>query len=412
MNIGIFIAGRLMRKASVQSKGKASGFSKLIVNLAMSAVAVSIIVMILAVAIVKGYQKEVKDKIVGFHAPIQISHLAVNNSFESYPISCDSALEFEVPRINGVTHVQRYATKAGIIKTEEAFEGIVLKGVDEGYNWGFFNQNLLEGKVPKWNESKPENELLISLETAKKLQIKVGSEVLVYFIQEPPRVRKLKICGIFDTGLGDLDQLYAFTDMRHVQKLNGWSKNQISGYEIGIANLAEAEVVRENIAILTPYNMGLSTITELYPSLFDWLSLLDMNVVIILSLMVAVASINMITALLILILERLQMIGLLKALGASNKQIAIIFLWMAARIIGIGLFWGNLIGLSLALAQKKFGFIRLDPNAYYLNKVPIAIYPIDLVWINLLAFVICLFLLIFPVRVIAKISPAKTIKFN
>jgi lipoprotein-releasing system permease protein len=197
MNIGIFIAGRLMRKASVQSKGKASGFSKLIVNLAMSAVAVSIIVMILAVAIVKGYQKEVKDKIVGFHAPIQISHLAVNNSFESYPISCDSALEFEVPRINGVTHVQRYATKAGIIKTEEAFEGIVLKGVDEGYNWGFFNQNLLEGKVPKWNESKPENELLISLETAKKLQIKVGSEVLVYFIQEPPRVRKLKICGIF-----------------------------------------------------------------------------------------------------------------------------------------------------------------------------------------------------------------------
>jgi lipoprotein-releasing system permease protein len=412
MNIGIFIAKRLMRHAPVQSKGKASGFSKLIVNLAMSAVAVSIVVMILAVAIVKGYQKEVKDKIIGFHAPLQISHLAVNNSFESYPINRDSVLEMEVPKLDGVTYVQRYGTKAGIIKTEEAFEGIVLKGVDESYRWDFFNRNLVEGKVPDWQKDQPQNELFISLETAKKLQVKVGTEVLVYFIQEPPRVRKLKICGIFDTGLGDLDQLYAFTDIRHVQKLNGWNHYQISGYEIGIANLAEVEYMRENVAVLTPYNMGLSTITELYPSLFEWLALLDMNVVIILSLMVVVAAINMITALLILILERLQMIGLMKALGSSNKQIASVFLWMAARIIGIGLFWGNLIGLGFAIAQKELGFIRLDPNAYYLNKVPIAIYPVDLLWINFLAFVICLLLLLLPVRVIAKISPAKTIKFN
>ncbi len=412
MNIGIFIAGRLMRRASVQSKGKASGFSKLIVNLAVSAVAVSIMVMILAVAIVKGYQKEVKDKIVGFHAPLQISHLAVNNSFESYPISRDSSLEIEVPNIEGVTHIQRYGTKAGIIKTEEAFEGIVLKGVDESYRWDFFKRNLVNGNVPDWNNNQLKSELFISLETSKKLQVKVGSEVLVYFIQDPPRVRKLKICGIFDTGLGDLDQLYAFTDLRHVQKLNGWNSNQISGYEIGIHNLADAEFMRENVAVLTPYNMGLSTITELYPSLFEWLALLDMNVVIILSLMVAVASINMITALLILILERLQMIGLMKALGGTNRQISTIFLWMAARIIGIGLFWGNLLGLGLALAQKTIGFVRLDPNAYYLNKVPIAIYPSDLLWINLLAFVICLLLLLLPVRVIAKISPAKTIKFN
>jgi lipoprotein-releasing system permease protein len=282
-------------------------------------------VMILAVAIVKGYQKEVKDKIVGFHAPLQISHLAVNNSFESYPISRDSSLEIEVPNLEGVTHIQRYGTKAGIIKTEEAFEGIVLKGVDESYRWDFFKRNLVNGNVLDWNSNQLKNELFISLETAKKLQVKVGSEVLVYFIQEPPRVRKLKICGIFDTGLGDLDQLYAFTDLRHVQKLNSWNSNQISGYEIGIQNLADAEFLRENVAVLTPYNMGLSTITELYPSLFDWLALLDMNVVIILSLMVAVASINMITALLILILERLQMIGLMKALGGTNRQISTIF---------------------------------------------------------------------------------------
>lgn len=412
MNIGNFIAGRLMRQASVQSKGKTSGFSKLIVNLAMSAVSVSIAVMILAVAIVKGYQKEVKDKIVGFHAPLQISHLAVNNSFESYPIFRDTILEREVLKISGVTNIQRYGTKAGIIKTEDAFEGIVLKGVDQSYQWDFFKKNIIDGQVLSWHPDSLKNDLFVSLETANKLQIKAGDEVLVYFIQDPPRVRKLRICGIFDTGLGDLDQLYAFTDIRHVQKLNRWESNQISGYEIGLTDLNKAEFIREEVASVTPYNMGLSTISELYPSLFDWLALLDMNVLIILSLMVAVASINMITALLILILERLQMIGILKALGAANGQVSSIFLWMSARIIGLGLFWGNLVGLGLAWIQSHFGIIKLDPNAYYLSKVPIALYPIDLLWINALAFAVCLSLLLLPVRIVAKINPVKTIKFN
>ena len=220
------------------------------------------------------------------------------------------------------------------------------------------------------------------------------------------------MCGIFDTGLGDLDQLYAFTDIRHVQKLNGWGTNQISGYEIGLKNLANVEVIREEVAAITPYSMGLSTIIELYPSLFDWLSLLDLNVLIILGLMVAVAAINMITALLILILERLQMIGLLKAMGGTHQQIASIFLWMAARIIGRGLLWGNLVGLGLGLIQKYFGILKLDSNAYYLNKVPIALNITDLLWINLLALFICLSLLLLPVSIIARIQPAKTIKFN
>ncbi len=401
-----------MQRASLQSKGKRGGFSKMIVNLAMSAVAVSVAVMILAVAIVKGYQKEVKEKIVGFHAPIQISHLAVNNSFESYPIKRDFELEAAVPKILNVTHMQQYGTKAGIIKTDEAFEGIVLKGVNNSYDWNFFKSNLLEGNVPEVGRDTLRNEILISKETAQKLMVKLGDAVLIYFIQDPPRVRKMKICGIFETGLGDLDQIYAFTDIRHVQKLNGWDSTQISGYEIGIKDFAAAEMLREEVANFTPYNMGLSTIADLYPSLFDWLSLLDMNVLIILTLMVIVASINMITALLILILERLQMIGVLKALGSTNAQVSSIFLWMAARIIGAGLLFGNLIGIGLAMVQKQFGIFRLDPNAYYLNRVPIALEFSDLLWINLLAFVICLLLLLLPVRIIAKVQPVKTIKFN
>jgi lipoprotein-releasing system permease protein len=222
----------------------------------------------------------------------------------------------------------------------------------------------------------------------------------------------MKVCGIFDTGLSDLDKLYAFTHIGLVQKLNQWDASQISGYEIGIKPNYNIEMMREEVAALTPYNMGLSTIFEIYPSLFDWLSLLDLNVVIILALMVAVASINMITALLILILERLQMVGIMKAMGATNQQISSIFLWMAGRIIGLGLLIGNLAGVGLALLQKQTGLFKLDAHSYYLNRIPIQLELQDLLWINLLAFGICLLILFLPVRLVARINPVKSIRFN
>lgn len=379
----------------------------------MSAVAVSVLVMIIAVAIVKGYQREVKQKVVGFHAPIQITHLDLNNSYESYPVMRDITMERLVRNVNGVGFIQRYATKAGILKTDSAFEGIVLKGVDDSYDWQFFYKHLVRGHLPQYkHHEEPANELLISLETARLMQLDTGMTVLIYFVQEPPRVRKLKICGVFDTGLGDLDKLYAFTDIRMVQKLNQWDSSYISGYEIGLEDLEKTEIIREQLVPMVPYNMGLGTIFELYPSLFDWLALLDLNVVIILVLMTAVASINMITALLILILERLSMVGLFKAMGSTNRQVSSIFLYMAARIIGKGLFIGNIVGLGLAVLQKKTGLVRLDPNAYYLNKVPILVVPQDLIWINLLAFVVCMLMLFLPLRLVSNISPAKTIRFN
>lgn len=412
MKVSFFIAKRLMAEKPLQRNGKRSGFSRLIINLALIAVCVSVMVMILATAIVKGYQHEVRDKLIGFNAPLQISHLDLNNSFESLPIERDSILETLAIKKEGVTYFQIYATKAGIIKTEEAFEGIVLKGIGANYNWDFIGSNLKSGRLPNLSDSNASQEILISAITAKRLNFKLNEYAYIYFIQDPPRVRKLKICGIFDTGMGELDELYAYVDIRQVQKLNNWNKESISGYEIGLKDYTKTEDMRNEMASITPYNMGLSSIFDLYPALFDWLNLLDMNVIIILILMVAVASINMITALLILILERTQMIGLMKAMGAEDKTVSQIFLWMAANIIIKGLLLGNFLGIGLAYLQNKFSWIKLDQKSYYLNRVPIEINLSDLVWINTLSFIICFLLLLLPVKIISKVKPIKTIQFN
>ncbi len=403
-----------MAHKPLQSNKKGSGFSKLIINLALAAACVSVMVMILATAIVKGYQNEVKDKLIGFNAPLQITHLDLNNSFESLPISRDTIMEALARKKEGVVFMQAYATKAGIIKTENAFEGIVLKGIGTDFNAIFLQKNLLEGKWPNFADSSSSQEILLSAITAKRLELKLGDPVYIYFIQDPPRVRKLKIAGIFDTGMGELDELYAFVDIRQVQKLNNWDQTAISGYEIGLKNLdrTETENMREEIAQITPYNMGLSSIYEMYPALFDWLSLLDLNVLIIMILMVAVASINMVTALLILILERTQMIGLMKALGAEDKQLSEIFLWMGVKIIFQGLLLGNLLGLGLAYLQKQFSWIKLDQKSYYINHVPIEINTMDIVYINVFAFFICGFLLLIPVKMVSKVNPIKSIQFN
>jgi lipoprotein-releasing system permease protein len=401
-----------MVKTRPQRNAKGSGFSKLIINLATAAVCVSVMVMILAIAIVKGYQHEVRDKLVGFNAPIQISHLDLNNSFESLPITRDTIFEYLTRKKSDISYLQRYATKAGIIKTENAFEGIVLKGVGNDYHFDFLQSNLKEGKIPSFQDSISSQQILISAITARKLNFRLGDKLYIYFIQDPPRVRKLEIAGIFDSGMGELDELYAFVDIRQVQKLNNWFDNEISGYEIGLKDFDQTHLVQTEMAQITPYNMGLSSIFDLYPALFDWLGLLDMNVLIILVLMVAVASINMITALLILILERTKMIGLMKALGGQDKQISSIFLWMAIHIIAKGLLWGNLIGIGLAMLQDHFSWVKLDQKSYYLNSVPIELGVIDIAMVNIGSFLICIFILLIPVRIVSKVQPIKSIQFN
>jgi lipoprotein-releasing system permease protein len=412
MKVSFFIAQRLMAKAPLQSKRKQSGFSRLIINLALSAVCVSVMVMILATCIVKGYQNQVSNKLTGFHAPIQLSNLDLNNSFESLPLERDSLLEALVPKQEGVSFLQTFATKAGIIKTEESFEGIVLKGVGSDYNWDFLKKHLIEGSLPSLNDSVSSQEILISAITAKRMHFKLGDAVFIYFVQEPPRVRKFKITGIFDTGMGELDELYSFVDIKQVQKLNNWSPYEVSGYEIGLNQFSNMETMQFSLSEFVPFNMAIHTIADLYPALFDWLALLDLNVFIILLLMLAVAAINMITALLILILERTQMIGLLKALGAKDLLIEEVFIWMAAQIILKGLVLGNLFGLGLAYIQQRFGILKLDQKSYYLNQVPIEFDWQLIAGINLLSFVICLLILVLPARAVANVNPIKTIQFN
>lgn len=401
-----------MAKIPLQSNRKQSGFSKLIINLAMSAVAVSVLVMILAICIVKGYQHQVRDKLTGFNAPIQVSSLDLNNSFESMPLERDSLLEHLIPLQEGVSFIQFYATKPGIIKTEDAFEGIVLKGVDSAYHWDFIQKHLVEGAVPSFSGEASSQEIVLSAITANRLHFNIGDAVYIYFIQDPPRVRKFKVVGIFDTGMGELDELYAFVDIRQVQKLNNWSNYEVSGYEIGLNQIRDLDQMKYQLSEVTPFNMAIQSISDLFPALFDWLDLLDLNVVIILVLMLLVASINMITALLILILERTQMIGLLKSLGATNKQVGEVFLFMAAHIIVKGLLLGNIVGLGLAFLQQKFAFIKLDQKSYYLNRVPIEFDWQLILGVNLISFVLCIFILLIPVQLISKVSPVKTIKFN
>jgi lipoprotein-releasing system permease protein len=244
------------------------------------------------------------------------------------------------------------------------------------------------------------------------MEVKIGESILIYFVDDPPRLRKFKIVGIFDSGLSDLDELYAYTNESIIKKLNKWPSNYISGYEININNFDEIEAKTLEVESLTTMDKGVSNIFKIYPQLFDWLNLLDMNVLIILILMVAVAGINMITALLILILERSNMVGLLKALGAKDKQISQIFLFLAMRIIILGLLFGNIFGLGISLIQKHFGIIKLNESAYYLNTVPIEINPVHIILLNLGSFVTCLLILLIPARFISKINPIKTIKFN
>lgn len=367
--------------------------------------------MLLAVAISKGYQKEVRSKLTGFNAHFQLNNYDLNNSLQALPITRDTLFENLLIKQQHITHIQPFVTKPGIIKTNTDFEGIVLKGINHQFNPSFITKHLVEGSFFNYQSETSTNEVVISENTARKLNLKLGGDLLIYFIQEPPRVRKLKITGIFNTGLSELDELYAFTGMSMLQRLEGFEPNEISGYEVYTNDFNKMPEAFNTLKIYTPLEYGIHPINDVFPQLFDWLGLLDTNVFVIIALMILVAAINMITALLILIVERSNMIGLLKALGSSNKQIQRVFIYLAATIILTGLAIGNVVGLSIIYIQKVTSFAKLNPADYYLSEVPVYIQISDIIWINLLAFVLCLLMLLLPVKLVAKISPAKSIKF-
>ena len=408
MNYEFFISRHIAGKYSGTLTGT-------IVKIAITSIAISLAIMIISVAIVTGYQIEIRNKVIGFGSHIQIVHYDSNNSYESVPIEKDQSFLPELYKINGIRHVQSFALKAGIIKTENQIEGIVLKGVDKDYDWSFFGDKIIAGKGITINDTATSNEIIISKIIADRLNLKVGDPLRMYFIsggETVPRGRKFTVSGIYETGLEELDKLYAICDINHIRKLNNWTEEQISGFEIIVNDFDEIENIKNQIYDIISYDLDARTIKDEYPDIFDWLGLFDTNVTIILILMILVSSINMISALLILILENTNMIGVLKTLGAKNSSIRKIFIYNGFYIIVKGLIFGNIIALTLCFIQIHTGLITLDQESYYMSVVPINLNILHILIINIGTIIICTLMLLLPTRIIARITPLKAIRFD
>lgn len=389
------------------------------VRIAIIAIALGMSVMILSVAIVIGFKQEIRNKVVGFGGHIRVSNYDNNNTFETNPITYNPIFANSLERTKGVKSVQLYATKLGILKTADEFQGIVLKGIDRNFNWNFFRLHLVAGDTLQLTDSL-RNDIVVSKYLADMLRLKVGDSFYTYFIKDQVKARKFKIRGIYATNFVEYDKLFIITDVRHIQRLSGWKNNQYSGYEVLISDFENMDAIADTINFIAQQNATtddsqkyyVQTIKELSPQLFGWLDLLDMNVWVILALMLAVAGFNMISGLLILILERTNMIGILKSVGASNWSVRKIFLYFAVFLIGKGMFWGNVIGLSLCALQYFTHILPLDPEAYYVAYVPVVFNWSYLILLNVGTFLASVLMMIAPSYLISKIAPAQIIRYE
>jgi len=368
--------------------------------------------MIVAVAIVTGFQKEIREKTIGFGSHIQINLYDITVNVGK-PIDANQDFIDELSKAEGIKHIQVYAHQAGIIKTDDEIHGVIMKGVSTDFDWDYFNKYLTEGSVPIINDSLPSNEILISKQIANKLYLSVGDPLFLYFIQEDMRnVRRFIISGIYETGLEELDKLFVLGDLKHIQRINRWASNQVGGYEVIIKDFSRLDEMQDFVMENISYELYARTIKELYPQIFDWLDLLDMNVYVILILMIIVASINMITCLLISVLEKTNMIGILKTLGANNSLVIRVFLINAMFLIFRGLIWGNILGLGVCFVQSYFGIITLSQESYFVSVVPINFDFMFFAFLNIGTFVISFLMLILPSLIITKIPPIKAIRLS
>lgn len=417
MNTELFISKRLFF-----DKANKKLLSQRIIRIALAGIALGLTVMIISVSVVTGFKKEIRDKVIGFGSHIQLTNYDSNNSFETQPVSENQPFLESINKISGVKTIQVFATKPGMIKTDEYIEGIVFKGVNKNYDWTFFEKHLLEGKIPTINDSTRVKEILLSKATAKSLKLKLNDNVLLYFINKNeviPRMRNLKICGIYDTGFEEFDKRFILGDLKQIQRLNNWNKDEVTGFEININDFKNLDNIEQKVRNTTlkfrdedSEVLRTISITRLYPQLFDWLSILDMNVWIILILMVMVAAFNMISGLLVLILERASMIGVLKAMGSNSWNIRKIFIYLSVFLTGRGMLWGNVIGILIIIIQKLFHVIHLNPSSYYVPYVPMNFSLLHLILLNIGTIVITSIILIIPSWLISKISPDKSMRFD
>ena len=410
MNYELFVAKRI-----ISGKEHKSSISSPIIKIAIAAISLGVIIMLIAIATGDGLREKIRSKMSGFKGHIQITKYDANNSDVSVmPISKNQKFYLTFSNIKGIKNVQVYANQVGLIRTKTDFEGIVFKGVSTDYDWTFFKEYLIAGRIPDFNQKRT-RDVLLSKTIINRLQLQLNDTINVTFFKSKasklPSNRKLVITGIYNTGFLEFDKNIMIGDIRQVQRLNRWNENEVGGFEVILENFDELQQKGTEIYKEIDATLDATTIASNYPGLFEWIELFDNNTWFIIIIMILVAGINMITALLVLILERIPMVGILKAMGSSNWSIRKIFLYNASYLIFVGLFWGNLIGLLLLFLQKYGGFITLDPATYYVSEVPISIDFLTVVFVNIGTLVLCFLMLIIPSVIITKIQPSKSIRF-
>jgi lipoprotein-releasing system permease protein len=404
-----FIASRLLRSGKESAR-----LSTPIVRIAIAGIAIGMAVMIVSVAIVTGFQQEIRAKVIGFGAHIQITKNDDNRSLENTPISFTDAFVQNVRNHPNVTSITPVAMKPGIVKSGEAIEGVVYKGLSSTYDRSFLQNSLVKGNLPTTNDSTKSMEVLVSKAHADLLGLDIDSSFVMYFVQDPPKARKFTVAGIYNTGLGEqeFDKRFVFGDLKVVQKLNRWDNNMAGALEVTVNDFNRITEIDDEIYSMIPNDLTSESIIRRYPQIFSWLDLMDTNVYIIISLMLIVSMINMITSLLIMILERARTIGLLKTMGANNRLVISIFMRQAAYIVGFGLLIGNVVGIGVCLFQAQTGLITLNQETYYLSKVPIHIVPWHVLALNAGTFLLCLIILLLPSLLITRIRPARVIRLD
>ena len=414
MSFPLFIARRLYRDTD---GGKQ--VSRPAVLIAMVGIAIGLAVMIITVAVVIGFKREVRNKVTGFGSHIQITNFDAVRSYETHPVVVGDSMMAALAANPGIKHVQRYSTKPGMIKTDDAFQGMVLKGVGPEFDATFFRDNLLEGEIPAFSDSAATGQVVISKALVDKLKLKLGDKIFTYYIQDNVRVRPLTVTGIYQTNFSEYDNLFLLTDLYTVNRLNNWKPDQVSGAELQVKDYDRLPDITYEVAESTDNRADkyagvyfVQNIEESNPQIFEWLGLLDLNVWVILILMIGVAGFTMISGLLIIIIERTNMIGILKALGANNLTIRKVFLWFSVFLIGKGMIWGNAIGLVFCLIQSQFHLFKLDPESYYVDSVPVSFNVWLFLLINAGTLLASVLMLLGPSYLITKINPASSMRYE
>jgi len=417
LNINLYIARRVF-----SAKENRNNLSHHIVNIALFGIVLGLVVLILSVAIVTGYKSEVGRKVIGFGSHLQIVNLDSNQSFETSPISQNQSFLPELKNIEGVRHVQIFATKPGIIRTDDEIQGVVLKGIGPDFDWSFFQENKVVGEPFQVQDTVRSNKVWISKQMADLLKLKLGDNLDMFFIPESeaiPRQRRFQLAGIYKTSLEEFDRMFVLVDINHIRRLNNWKADEVSGFEVLVNDFNQLSDQEKSVSNLllrytTPDSpvLKVESIKEKYRQIFDWLGLLDMNVWVILTLMVLVAGFNMVSSLLVIILERTQMIGILKAMGARNWSIRKVFLYFSVMLILKALVLGNILGVGICLIQQYTHVLKLDPASYYLEYVPVNLTILHLVLLNVGTVIITTLMLLLPSYFITKVSPEKTIRFE